>query len=433
MQRTFFYTQIKSNDFKLLKDSCQPFSKDIFSADQEHIIAFDQPSHACKAALKFLNHVFDQETKHEYKIVLVNGGFSQDRPEDLPVRVARSIHQSTNPKNLIFTEDVLQQINMSDIVFEQKKSLFVKALQKEIPTFSLSRFEDTELHIDPTDLFDFSHVDSYSTVDQVRVTPDGEPIKPRDPFESSNTTIELDPIRNKLSADIHKPITAPQNPYVTGPQKPYTGNAGTKTPSQKVQTAPRPSPEPTMPLPKGQPKSIAIILVLLVIVTGAGFYLAKFKSPPPSVQVEKTLPVPQIPEPENVQKSAAPTTQTVPTDKTAAPVPEVGYLNINSAPKGADISVNGKKLKSKTPLSNFKVTTMYPVEVEVTKSGYNKAVKRIDLEPKATQTVMFQLTPAGVKAKPAASKPKLDPKAEALAKAKALSEKPAKKKATKKK
>lgn len=214
MQRTFFYTQIKSNDFKLLKDSCQPFSKDIFSADQEHIIAFDQPSHACKAALKFLNHVFDQETKHEYKIVLVNGGFSQDRPEDLPVRVARSIHQSTNPKNLIFTEDVLQQINMSDIVFEQKKSLFVKALQKEIPTFSLSRFEDTELHIDPTDLFDFSHVDSYSTVDQVRVTPDGDPIKPKDPFESSNTTIELDPIRNKLSADTStvKPITAPQNP-----------------------------------------------------------------------------------------------------------------------------------------------------------------------------------------------------------------------------
>jgi hypothetical protein len=432
MQRIFFYTQIKSNDFNLLKESCRPFSKDIFSADQEHIIAFDQPSHACKAALKFLNHVFNQETKHEYKIVLVSGGFTQDRPEELPVRVARSIHHSTKPKNLIFTEDVLQQINMSDIVFEQKNPLFVKALQKEIPTFSLSRFEDTELHVDPTDLFDFSQVDSYSSVDKVHITPDVDPIKSKNPFESSNTTIELDPVRNKISNETGgiRPITSPHNPYVTGPQKPFTSGAP-KTPAQKFQTDPRVATSPQI-TSKSNPKSIAIILVLLVIVTGAGFYLAKVKSPSSQTQVDKTLPVPQIPEPVTVQKVSNEPTKAPSASDT--PVPEIGYLHIRSAPSGAEISVNGKRLKTKTPLENYKVTTIFPVEVEVVKSGYNKATKRIDLEAKETQTVMFQLVAAKKKTtttkkssttstKKTSNSTKTDPKAAALAKAKALSEK----------
>jgi hypothetical protein len=328
MLRTFFYTQIKSNDFDSLKQSCQPFTKDIFSADQEHIIAFEQPSHACKAALKFLNKVSAVESRHDYKIVLVHGEFAQDRPQDLCVRVARSIHQNSTPKNLIFTEEVLNQINMSDIVFEEKTPLFIKALQKEIPTFALTRFEDTELHVDPTDLFDFSQVDSYSTVDKIRVTPDGDPILPKDPFESSNTTIELDQPKKKVSIDTGKVQPAP-----------HLAAAPVNTPSQRVQAKPRPPMKSEAP--KAQPKSIAIILVMLVLVTFAGFYLAKSKPSAPTDQVtaEKTLPVPSIPEPVNVndpvddpEESAEGTieTSTRPKPPAKKPAPSIAYINVHS-------------------------------------------------------------------------------------------------------
>lgn len=428
MQKTFFYTQIKTNDFDRLKKSCQPFSKDIFSADQEHIVAFEQPSHACRAALKFLNQVTDTQNKHEYKIVLVHGEFTQDRPGELPVRVARSIHQNSNPKNLIFTEEILNQINMSDIVFEQKSPLFVKALQKEIPTYALTRFEDLDLHVDPTDLFDFSHVDSYSTIDQVTISPNGEPIQPKDPFESSNTTLELDPIRTKVKAVTGKVTPAPHLAGNTGPIRPRPDLSG----SARPEAAPANKiPTPAL-APKPQFKSIAIILVLLVIVTFAGFYLAKSKPTPTTASSE--LPIPEIPGPETQTPtpttndpvaSTATKTSTPLKELNKAPVAQVGYLNITSAPKGAEIWVNGKKLKNKTPLSNFKVTTMYPVEIEVLKSGYKKAVKKVNLAAQESQTVMFQLS---------ATAPK-DPKAAALAKAKALSNpKPAaKKKPTKKK
>lgn len=425
MHRTFFYTQIKPNDFKLLKEFCQPFSKDIFSADQEHIVAFEQSAHACKAAIKFLNHIYDQESRHDYKIVLVHGALSQDRPEDLPIRIARSIHQGANSKNLIFTEDVLGQINMSDIVFEQKKPMFVKALQKEIPTFSLSRFEESELHIDPTDLFDFSQVDSYSTVDQIRVTPDGQPIKSKDPFESSNTTIEIDPIRSKVSVDTSavNPITAPQKPYIHEPQKLQASPS--KQSSPKIPTSPRMQPS----APKGQIKSIAIILMLVVLVTGAGFYLSKSKTAP-SPTTGTVLPVPEIPSTEPIHatmdqsEQLQPSTEPPQTQNPTEPVASVGYLHITSSPSGASIWVNGKKIKEKTPLEKFKVTTLYPVEIEVSKPGYNKAFKKIALQPKEAQSVMFQLTattPSPKKKTTSKSAVKLSPKEAALKKAKDLS------------
>jgi hypothetical protein len=383
MQRTFFYTQIKPNDFDQLKQSCQPFSKDIFSADQEHIIAFDQPGQACKAALKFLNKVTDLPHKHDYKIVLVNGEFAQDRPQDLSVRVARSIHQNSHPKNLIFTEEVLSQISSSDIVFEQKAPLFVKALQKEIPTFSLTRFEDTELQVDPTDLFDFSQVDSYSTVDSIKVSPDGEPILPKDPFESSNTTIELDAPKKKVSIETGK---IPPATHLTN-----------KTPSQRVQAKPRgPIASET---PKTSPRSIAIILVLLALVTFAGFYLAKSKSstPVPQETAEKTLPIPSIPEPVGVNSAApAPTTENSESPGIAPsapqkPVPAIAYVNVHSSPKGAEVWMNGKKIPGKTPISNVKVGTNETAVIELQKAGYTKASKKVDLTPQETRTVMFQL------------------------------------------
>lgn len=385
MQRTFFYTQIKSNDFNILKETCQPFSKDIFSADQEHIVAFEQTSTACKAALKFLNHINDQGSANDYKIVLVQGAFTEDRPEELPVRVARSIHQHARAKNLYITEEILNQVHASDIVVEPKAPLFVKALQKEIPTFSLTRFEETELKVDPTDLFDFSQVDSYSSLNQIANT--GKPAaKPKDPFESSNTTIELDPVRKKMLD------TGKVKPVVTGPQAHNSGVTHSRVVTK-----------PQAPVQKAQSKSVAIIVVLLVIVTGAGLYLAKSKPVPAEIATtDKSLPLPQIPSAtppagKVINPSSAPVQQPAPppvdlkTPVPTVPVYHSAFVHIHSAPKGADIWMNGKKIAKKTPLNNVKVGTKGPLLIEVQKAGYQKASKMMDLEPKETRTVMFQL------------------------------------------
>lgn len=372
----------------MLKDICQPFSRDIFSADQEHIVAFEQSSSACKAALKFLNNVSEQGNPSDYKIVLVQGDFKEDRPEELPVRVARSIHQHAKSKNLYMTEEIFNQIHASDIVFEQKAPLFVKALQKEIPTFSLTRFEETELKVDPTDLFDFSQVDSYSSVNQIANT--GKPApKPRDPFESSNTTLELNPVaKKKLETGKVKPLTT------TGPIPAFTSSNSRVTPR----------PQPTAP--KTQTKSIAIILVLLVLVTSAGLYLAKSKPVTTAAPANKSLPLPEIPSqtPTDAsaqapaqaaaQPSAAPAPGLTKSSVPTAPLPQVAYIHVHSAPKGADVWVNGKKMSKKTPVDNLKITTMYATQIEVQKAGYQKATKAMNLEPKETRTVMFQLVPA---------------------------------------
>ncbi|MEZ4845793.1 MAG: PEGA domain-containing protein [Bdellovibrionota bacterium] len=264
-------------------------------------------------------------------------------------------------------------------------------------------------------------------MDQVQVSPDGQPIPPKDPFESSNTTIELDqPKKKKMSIDTGKVQPAP--------------HLASNTPSQRVQSKPRPRvPE----MPKTQPKSIAIILVLLVIITFAGFYLAKSK---PSSEAQQTtaqsdLPAPSIPDPQTMENPSAQdegtaegTLETSSMPKAKKSTAPIAFVNVHSSPKGAEVWMNGKKMAGKTPISNLKVSTKQIAVIDIKKSGYTNASKSIELTPQETRTVMFQLAPPKTPVKKKALTP-TEAKAAALAKARALSApKPApKKKPVKKK
>lgn len=359
MHRTFFYTQIKPSDFDNLKKFCVPFTKDIFGAKQEHIVAFQQPTQACTAALQFLNLISNRESDHVYKIVLINGDLDNDRPREEVIRMARSIHQQARPKNLYFTDEILNQIRTNDIVFEKKNELWIKELQKNANTYALTRFEGIELLVDPTDLFDFSQVDSYSHLDKVNPT---KPAPIKDPFESSNTTLEL---------GVPKKTEAPQATFTPPP-------VVLKPVSPRV-SAPREMST------KSQFRSLMIIVVMLVLVSAGGFYMAKIKTDPPKNVYSystKTAPIPEV----------LSNTSTTPVAASSSPTAvQEAYVNIHSTPNNAEVWMNGEKISQKTPIDKWKVNPQENITIDVVKTGYQKVTKKVALESSETLTVLFQL------------------------------------------
>lgn len=398
--RSFFYTQIKPNDFNELKKFCKPFTKDIFGASQEYLVGFENPEDACRAALQFLNQAESIDPEHPYKIILLLGEFLDSKPQEITIRIARSIHRKASPRNLYVTDEIIRKLNPEQTTYEKKSAVMVKELQKEIPMYALTRIDDIELSINPTDLFDFSQVDSYSSVDPSTSAPtvpaasiDG----PTGPHPSE-VKLELGTPRNvppekkpsssfsSIPMDSGKitPLTSGKiSPVITGKISPYSATQ----PSASKPPSSRPTKQPLKMDSQSQIKSIAIVAVVILLISIGGFLFSQrsdpknvFQAPPeqaPNLQIPVT-PTPQVPsQVTNIVK--------------ADPDVKIGYVNVKSNPSGAEVWIDGKKLSAKTPIDHWRVTSDRPISVDVAKSGYQKANKRVGVGPLETMTVSFQL------------------------------------------
>ena len=395
MTRTFLYTQIKTNDFNVLKSICKPYTKDIFGASQEYIVAFEKPEQAGKASMEFLNNITTHDDSHQYKVVLVNGAFDQSRPEEMTIRIARSIHKRTQPRNLYFTDDVLQMMNPDDVIFENKTPILVKELQKEIQTYALSRWGETELISNPTDLFDFSQVDSYSAVTQ-------SPSKPaKNPYESSNTILELDAPRNTLESGKVPAVfnsipvdTGKVNPSVSGRVAPaVTYEPTSKLPEKVARSTP---PIDLTPTPS-QLKSLMIVGVVLLLITVGGYFLVHLRNTDPKNVFMTTN---KLGAPNQIQEPVVPAsgiqsqiTGATKIEGSSEALPQPGFINIHSTPKDGVVWIDGKDSGFKTPLDGLRIKSKSNTQVEVRKDGYQKVSKKVTLDPAETVTVLFQLTP----------------------------------------
>ncbi len=332
----------------------------------------------------FLNQIHNQQPQHQYKVAIVHCEFADDRPEDLSLRIARAVHQQSPVKTIYFTEDVLSQIQSAELEFEKKPAMFIKPAQKEMPVYSLTRFDEAHIQVDPTDLFDFSQVDTYTSVPPALSATAGEPAKPvKNIFESSNTTIEIDPVRKKISAE----------------QQPY------KTPTSRQVISPK------IPV-KNHPskiKSIAIIATVLIIVSFAGYYMSRSNKPAITTmpsdtlsEADKPLPIVETPTVETATQQPAVATAPAPAQEEAPAEPakpklglHEALISVHSTPKGAKVWINGKEQKQTTPIDNIKVSSLKLTKVEVSKAGFQKASKKVELRPQQSRTTMFNLTAIG--------------------------------------
>lgn len=402
MIRTYFYTQIKPNDFDGLKKFCKPFTKDIFGASQEYIVAFESVEHAARAALQFLNQAAIADSQHPYRIILLLGEFTDSRPQEITIRIARSIHRRASPRNLYVTNEIVQKLNPEQATYEEKAGVMIKELQKEIPMFVLTRIDDIELTVDPSDLFDFSQVDSYSSVEQSTVgttvpaaimdAPTGPQVEAKLELDTpKNVPAEKKPAPNfgNIPMDSGK-----VNPVTSGKISPYSATqpAAPRPPSR---IAPK---ERDKIEPQSQVKSLSIIAVIVLLVSIGGYLFSKnpeeknvFQATPEN---SSELQIPVTPAPQ----ANSQVTSVVKAD----PDVKIGYINVKTTPPGADVWIDGRKLSAKSPIDHWKVVSDRGLSIDASKTGYQKVSKKVMVGPLETMTVSFQLSPTKSKSTPKA-------------------------------
>ena len=277
MQRTFLYIKIQANDVTNLKKLAAPHTKDFFAADPEYIVVFENTGQACKVGIDFLEQARESSPNHDYKVVLLNGDFSQKQPLNSTLQIARTVHEYGSARCLYFTEDILSVVTENDASFDKSSIVNIVETGQNIQTYTLTAFGTSEISVDRDDLFDFSNVEQ---ADQPK---SGEAKK----FHYSDEALELDPKKEQKPIKIEEsveeepeekpkaiPKLPPENPE---PAKPKPRKETPTAMERRLEQASRVI--ENMPAPSF--RSLFIVLVVLGVIAVVSVYIAKTPTAPP--------------------------------------------------------------------------------------------------------------------------------------------------------
>ncbi|MEZ4703792.1 MAG: PEGA domain-containing protein [Bdellovibrionota bacterium] len=366
----FAYTQMDPSKIDSFCKLVEHHSGIYFRNRGEILALFGHGYLACATCLQF-QYLFGGGSKQNYKFLiskralsLATNPLSNHKQEDLS-----STFDFIKAGEIYFSEQVLSEIEQSDIIYKETQIFF-----HEDKLYSIDQQASFQWNVHKPEeslakekLFDFAHVP------QDHIDEDSRVKRVLASMKRGEEPLEL--LYNPADPSLVK---------ARGGTNPKMQAIGFENKSKKKK-APIIDTE-FLESPKGLYSTVGIFILMFVIIgLVIGYVRSSMEEKRFQEEVKRDIERSEVLE----------LIRRKPDAKTAQPVPEitgeVAYLMIDSRPSGATVTINGTEMPAKTPTPKIKVKADKPLRIVVSMPDHRSNIKLVNLEPDEEKRLLFEL------------------------------------------